>query len=427
MYALMYDSDNGTYPDDAQYIAAYVDGSVTGGNYARAKAAHPNARFWLISAVGEVDADVIDIEPTNVWPPANAVPWIRRQLDQGRTPAYYCNTSTRQQCLDAFAEAGLPELPWWRSDYRLAQHQTYGYPPASLPLGEIGWQYADPPLTGSHWDASVISEQLQAYLDGQAAAPTAASAGAVPLGPSGAGADPGFLPWDDASFNLAPGNYYGLITGPAESHGGAFAQENPPILKIQQRLQELGYAPQAPGWADGRYGQPTADAVAAWQAVNRPGTLTTRPGEIWADDWAALFSPASVPAGPAPAPTPDPDLALAPPQTAPPWPGGFGAGDYLGDIAGPAQSHGGDPSVDGPDVIACIAWVQQRLQALRWAPADPGWADGTFGQPTIVAVAAWQRERAARVAGFLLAPDGAGRIYTDDYAALQGPDNRINT
>lgn len=450
-FALMYDSDNETYPAGAQYIAAYVDGSRTGRNYARARAARPDARFLLISAVGEADADVIDIEPGNVWPPEAAVPWIRRQLDRGATPAYYCNTATREQCVEVFRAAGLPELPWWRADYRASEHRRYGYPPAELPLGEIGWQFADPPLEGSHWDVSIISPQLRAYLDGQGPAPaastasagaanaTAASAGAAPLGGGSAasagspGADPGFGAWDGVTFNLAAGHFYGLITGSAASHGGAFERERPPILAIQHRLQQLGYAPTRDGWADGIFGRPTADAVAAWQARNRPGPLTTRPGEIWGDDWAALFAATSIPAtAPADPPRPAPPAmssdSFAAALGAPDWPVGFGLGDYLGDRAGPAQSHGGDRAVDGPDVIACIVWVQRRMQALRWtAVEDPDWADGAFEAPTVAAVAAWQRERLSRVPGFAMAADGFGRVYRDDYAALQGGDNRINS
>jgi hypothetical protein len=156
----MYDSDTATYPAGTQIIAAYVDGSRTGGNYAAARAAHPDALIWRISAVGEADADVIDLESGDVWPPAAAIPWIRRQLAAGRTPAYYCNTSSRATVLAAFNAAGLPPLPWWRADYNGVQ---------ALEMGEIAHQYADPPMTGGHWDASVIADDLPG-LDGPASA-----------------------------------------------------------------------------------------------------------------------------------------------------------------------------------------------------------------------------------------------------------------
>jgi hypothetical protein len=164
MPALMYDSDSETYPDGVEYIAAYVDGSRTGRNFDKARAKCPRAKFLTISAVGEVDADVIDIEPGNVWPPENAVDWTIRQRARGGNPGYYCNTSQRQQVLDAYAARGVDPGWWWRADYRSPVSR-----PASFALGEAAHQYADPPMTGSHWDVSVISAELQSHIDGDPA------------------------------------------------------------------------------------------------------------------------------------------------------------------------------------------------------------------------------------------------------------------
>jgi hypothetical protein len=96
-------------------------------------------------------------------------------------------------------------------------------------------------------------------------------------------------PVDISRWPLAAGNYFGLITGPTESHGGYEASEQPYIKRIQQRLQALGYAPTDPGWADGIYEKPTYDAVAEWQR-EKYAAQTTRYGEIWSDDWQRLFS-----------------------------------------------------------------------------------------------------------------------------------------
>ena len=95
------------------------------------------------------------------------------------------------------------------------------------------------------------------------------------------------------TFPLPRTEYFGLITGPRESHGGAPVSQggipNEPyfVKLIQQRMQQWGYAPTYPGWADGIYEQETANAVAAWQRAKVPGT--TRFGEVWWDDWALLF------------------------------------------------------------------------------------------------------------------------------------------
>jgi hypothetical protein len=92
---------------------------------------------------------------------------------------------------------------------------------------------------------------------------------------------------------MRPGNYFGLITGPAVSHGGYYANERGDVKAIQQRLITLGYVPgirnPASGWADGLFEQPTKDAVARWQHA-RYAASTSRYGEVWSDDWAHLFT-----------------------------------------------------------------------------------------------------------------------------------------
>lgn len=97
-------------------------------------------------------------------------------------------------------------------------------------------------------------------------------------------------------FPLPEGHYFGLITGPNESHGGApvsmggIPDEQYYVRLIQERLQRLGFAPTVAGWADGIFEQPTKNAVAAWQRAARPND-TTRWGEVWDVDWADLIRP----------------------------------------------------------------------------------------------------------------------------------------
>lgn len=84
-------------------------------------------------------------------------------------------------------------------------------------------------------------------------------------------------------------HYFGLITGPARSHGGINAFERGHVKLIQQALIAKGYAGKVgAGWADGKYEQATKDAVTRFQRAKMPGT--TRFGEVWWDDWAKLLS-----------------------------------------------------------------------------------------------------------------------------------------
>lgn len=110
-----------------------------------------------------------------------------------------------------------------------------------------------------------------------------------------------------ATFPLPTGQYYGLITGPAESHGGFYAAEQPIIAAIQVRLMALGYAQasggSSPAWADGRFEQPTADSV---KRLQRARNLKVT-GHVAADTWHVLFA----------APATPPPVVVTPPVTEP--------------------------------------------------------------------------------------------------------------
>jgi hypothetical protein len=92
---------------------------------------------------------------------------------------------------------------------------------------------------------------------------------------------------------MPAGHYFGLLTGPAASHGGFYLKERPDVKAIQQRLIRLGYVPGVTsvlsGWADGRYEQATKNAVTNWQRA-KYAAYTSRFGEVWKDDWKRLFT-----------------------------------------------------------------------------------------------------------------------------------------
>lgn len=80
-------------------------------------------------------------------------------------------------------------------------------------------------------------------------------------------------------------DYFGLITGPNESHGGAYTSEQPDIKLIQLFLnwhQKAGLA------VDGKFGASTKAAVAKFQHASLPGT--TDFGNVWYDDWQKMAS-----------------------------------------------------------------------------------------------------------------------------------------
>jgi Domain of unknown function (DUF1906)/Putative peptidoglycan binding domain len=106
------------------------------------------------------------------------------------------------------------------------------------------------------------------------------------------GADPATVPGNGhvPPWPLPPGQYFGLITGPNESHGGHIPADRAWVRLIQQALIRKHYVPgvtdPASPWADGTYTGPTRDAVLRFQhAAGRPAT-----GNVSAADWAVLLA-----------------------------------------------------------------------------------------------------------------------------------------
>lgn len=87
-----------------------------------------------------------------------------------------------------------------------------------------------------------------------------------------------------------PPNVFGLITGPENFIGGYNARERPTIRVIQQRLIAKGCVPGITnvnsGWADGKFEQPTVDAVKRFQSRN--GLQVD--GVVGPNTWRKLFS-----------------------------------------------------------------------------------------------------------------------------------------
>lgn len=157
----------------------------------------------------------------------------------------------------------------------------------------FGWQYTSRGRLNGFFpidlNAVYVSPADWAVWAGEAATPPVV----VPSSPMHGHGVPALI-------SPGTGRYFGSITGPADSLGGAHPDERPFIKLIQQQLIHLGYVPGEhnidSGWADGIFDTlqdnpgtgPTSRAVAAFQRAHMPNTKFF--GQVWYDDWAKLAS-----------------------------------------------------------------------------------------------------------------------------------------
>lgn len=81
------------------------------------------------------------------------------------------------------------------------------------------------------------------------------------------------------------GDYFGNISGPNESHGGAYTSERPWIELIQKFLN---WKLKSGLKVDGIFGLATVAAVSKFQHAYMPHTQFY--GQVWFDDWAKMAS-----------------------------------------------------------------------------------------------------------------------------------------
>lgn len=165
--AIIYDS---TAPADIPhaddgYVFAYNDGLYTQVDAVRAR--FPDARIITISAVGQASADVVDVEPGCVWPPASAVAYVQRERAAGRNPTVYCGRSNWPAVVQAFYDAGMGQPPYWVAHYTNTPHlcSSSCYPSSVGSLVAVATQYGGD-LPG-HFDVTVTNG---AWPDGLAVA-----------------------------------------------------------------------------------------------------------------------------------------------------------------------------------------------------------------------------------------------------------------
>jgi hypothetical protein len=144
-----YDSVNAlAIPVSAEIVCGYVDGiyAWSAADWAR----FPDAVHVPISAIGTDRGIVGDVEQGCIWPPAAAVPWVRKRRDGGVDPTIYCNETYHWPLVKAaFTAAHVAQPHYWCSNYDGI---------AVLRPGQVARQYANPTLTKHHYDLSVVAD-----------------------------------------------------------------------------------------------------------------------------------------------------------------------------------------------------------------------------------------------------------------------------
>jgi hypothetical protein len=108
-------------PDDAQYVAGYVDGSWP--TY-KLLTDHHYARVLSITVTPSMPAECLDIE-TGDAKPLDAPAWIARRHAAGeKRPVLYCDLSTLPTILDLMSRAGIARerVRLWTAHYTNRAH-----------------------------------------------------------------------------------------------------------------------------------------------------------------------------------------------------------------------------------------------------------------------------------------------------------------
>lgn len=90
--------------------------------------------------------DVLDVE-TGAAPPSFVIPWVNARRAAGADPVVYATAATHGAIASACIAAGITPPRRWLAMWD-------GNP--AVPAGYIAKQYANPPLTGHHYDLSAV-------------------------------------------------------------------------------------------------------------------------------------------------------------------------------------------------------------------------------------------------------------------------------
>lgn len=135
---IAYDSLYGidAIPSNAQFLLAYIDGSISSGNYAAMRQRFPNATIASITTIGTAGARVADVETGDLTPTSGAQ-WALNEIKAGRRPTLYFSTGLLANTMvPALAAVGLVigrDVDWWAANYSAGPN---------IPTEAIGIQYA---------------------------------------------------------------------------------------------------------------------------------------------------------------------------------------------------------------------------------------------------------------------------------------------
>ncbi len=169
---LMFDSTTATdIPPGSELVAGYVDGARAWS--ARDWDRFPGRTLVRICAFNDrLDAQMIDIQPGNN-DAQGVVPWVRAKWVRGQVPTAYCFSDAgpagyrisdvRAACDAAGVRRPLFVVAEWDND-----PSTFD-PQADPEI--VAKQYANPALTGGHYDASVVADYWPGIDGGHAMKP----------------------------------------------------------------------------------------------------------------------------------------------------------------------------------------------------------------------------------------------------------------
>lgn len=142
----MYDSTAaGDIPSSAQMVAGYVDGLYAWSDADWARFGdRPRVRIAVFASTN--NGHCLDVEQ-GASSPDQAPGWAQMRRANGVDPSVYMSDNTWSAVRQAFQAQGVAEPHYWVAKWDNVP---------SIPAGAVANQYANPALTGGHFDLSAV-------------------------------------------------------------------------------------------------------------------------------------------------------------------------------------------------------------------------------------------------------------------------------